>query len=417
MAEYVNSQEIKRAVLRTAGELTTGTSQYDALALQHLNRLYRDLFVGGNEFGIDTAESWVWAKSERPIILTLQPAYETGMVTLTSGSHAGTFSSAPTVSLEGWFIKLSARSEYFKIVAHEAGYAGFSIDQAYTEDSGSLEFRAIKLDYDLVDDVIIINDYNKSLPFRSNSGSFSPTLTKGVYTPTTFAAHVVTTMQTANNVGTYAAVFNRQTRKFTVSHNSMNIGFLFGAGSSGLDCSKELGMDKADQSVALSQTSTYALNGIQRLIGPMQVHRNNGETMDQKGKILGVDFNTMIRKHPLVDVYEGIPTHFAEVQQRPNGIMTVRFNAYPAEDTRVEIEHIPVAQELQDNTTSVPLVPISYRDYLVFGAVYYVMCEKKDDQAAAYGDLATKKLTAMVNHTRKKAIQTGANFGRLIPRG
>src|ERR1043165_2396903 len=99
MANYRSTNDLKLAVLKKCGELLDSTSDYDARAVEYLTAAHQNLLAGGNEFGIDCGEDWAWAKASRPIVLTLQAPYDTGSVTLTAGSTAGTFSIAPTDSL------------------------------------------------------------------------------------------------------------------------------------------------------------------------------------------------------------------------------------------------------------------------------------------------------------------------------
>ena len=121
MANFRNTNDLKISVLERAGELIDGTSPFDSRALKYINNIQQSLVSGGNEFGIDVDEAWSWAKATQPLILTLEPVVETGTVTVTLGSTVGAFSSAPAASQEGFFLKLEARDEYFRIRSHAAG--------------------------------------------------------------------------------------------------------------------------------------------------------------------------------------------------------------------------------------------------------------------------------------------------------
>ena len=115
-----NTNELKISILERAGEKTDGTSSYDSRALKYINNLHQDLIAGGNEFGIDTDEPWIWAQSKRPLVLTLIPAFETGTVTMTLDSRDGTYSSAPTDSHAGRFLAWIRRASF--VLHHRPGY-------------------------------------------------------------------------------------------------------------------------------------------------------------------------------------------------------------------------------------------------------------------------------------------------------
>lgn len=438
MANLRTTTDLKNEVLRKAGEPTDGTSAFATRAVAYLNEVYQGLVSGGNEFGIDIDEPWVWAKSSKPIILTLEPALSTGTVTLTLGSTNGTFSSAPTDSQEGRYLKIEARDEYFRIRSHSAGGTAFEIDQPYTEASGTFNYKSIKLDYTLTDDYIIVDDTNDKINFSENTTTeLTATLTQGVYSVSDYATEVKTQLDTAG-AETYTVTFDSLTRKFTLLQGGSSTFDLFFATGTNVarSASGTLGFDVVNSTGAKSYSSIYPLNGIQRLVRPMTTYRDQDVnvfffeglegffrrriggigTGDGFGKIYGVGNNTMLRDYPLTQLPEGVPDRFAEIGYDENGLITVRFNRYPKEKTRVEIDYIPIIRDLQDNVASVPLVPKSFRPYLVFAASYYLLIDKSDNKAATFFSLAQAKLKALVNATRERTSITGNNYGRIIPR-
>ena len=82
----------------------------------------------------------------------------------------------------------------------------------------------------------------------------------------------------------------------------------------------------------------------------------------------------------------------------------------------MEIEYIPKNKSLVDSVYSVPLLPTSFRSYLIFGASYYIMLDKSDTKADINFNLAKAKLLAMINHNRLSSKVSGKNYGRIIPR-
>lgn len=150
MANLTHTQDVKQAVLKHAGELVNGNSPYEALVIEYINRVYQEILAGGNTFLPNFGESWPWAKAQNSSVLQLDPPYDTGTVTLTKGSTSGTFSSAPAATMAGRFLKIDERPEIFRISAHTAAATAFTLDAAYTDDSGAgLSFNAHKLDYTL----------------------------------------------------------------------------------------------------------------------------------------------------------------------------------------------------------------------------------------------------------------------------
>jgi len=167
MANFLSTKDLVDGALDRVGELTDGTSDFDSSALKYVNSVYQSVIAGGSEFGIEIGEDFYWARANRPIVITLEPKHTTGTISLTNGSTSGTFSSAPTDSLADWHIKADGRSEVFKIAAHTASNTSFTLDAAYTGDTGAaLSYKAFKLDYEIFSDLINIDTSNNKIDFR-----------------------------------------------------------------------------------------------------------------------------------------------------------------------------------------------------------------------------------------------------------
>ncbi len=149
MANYRTTADLLDAVLKRCGEMTDGSSSYEADALEYLNTAYRAVLAGGSEFGIEVGEPWIWATAATPQMLTLKAPYETGTVTLTNASTTGAFSSAPSVSLAGWYLKVESVSDWYQISAHSALATSFTLDQAFIGSTVTDVFKAVKTDYAL----------------------------------------------------------------------------------------------------------------------------------------------------------------------------------------------------------------------------------------------------------------------------
>ena len=86
MAQFRTTADLLDSILRRSGEVTDGTSDLESDALEYLNRIHHTVIAGGNEFDVEVDEPWVWARAKRPMILELQPAFDTDTVSLTQGS-------------------------------------------------------------------------------------------------------------------------------------------------------------------------------------------------------------------------------------------------------------------------------------------------------------------------------------------
>jgi hypothetical protein len=307
MANLTTTADIKAAILQHSGELSTGT--YNSLIDTYINRVYHEIVGGGSTFIPELGEPWEWAKAQNPGVLILKVPYETGTVSLTNGSVSGTFNTAPSVglgSLAGRLLKVTDRPEFFRIATHTAGAGAFTIDAAYTDETGAaLGFSAHKLDYDLT-------------------------------------------------------------------------------------------------------------SGIARLIEPMRTYRaqQNG---DDDGKINGCSSDALSTHFPLHRLTRGAPDTFAMLRE-VNGLITVRFNRSPAEETRVEYEYIPTPSDLTSSPDTTPLIPRDDRVVLAYGGTYFLMIDKEDTRADTFFRLCQSKLQAMILERRKRFSYTNHNYAKLLPR-
>jgi hypothetical protein len=148
MANYQYSADILDDMLRRAHETTSGNSEYETRALIYLNRAYRAFWNGGTEFDPLLTRDWWWMHREGAIIV--QPAIETGTVSVTQGSASITFSSGPAASVAGYHFKVDGHPDVFKIDTHTAAATAATLDSVYTgEDDTAAEYKLFKIDYDI----------------------------------------------------------------------------------------------------------------------------------------------------------------------------------------------------------------------------------------------------------------------------
>lgn len=420
MAQFRTTADILDLALLNAGETTNGNSSYETQLLNYLNRVHFTLVAGGTipilkDQTIEIDEVWPWSKAKAPLILELQPKYDTGTLTLTQSSEAGTFSSAPAASLKGYHLQVNGRSEWFKVAAHTAASTAFELDGAYPDSSGAgLSFIAVKLDYDLIPDYLVIDESNNKIEFQETAGTtLTGTLTNGTYSPAALATEVQTQMNTTGGTPVYTVTYSAITRKFAIASDRAGgaVFVLVGTGSNSLfSAHKILGFDDENTTNAASATSTYVLGGMCRLVEPLKVHKNMGQG------IFGVDSEKFQREYPLSDVREIQPDRFCVIKEREDGTLTVRFNSYAFEKTRIEIEHVPIPRDLKDSSASIPLIPRKHIDILEDAATFYLMLNKSDDRMQIFANLLYGKLKAMIAQHRGSLLRSGENFGEIIPR-
>ncbi len=194
---------------------------------------------------------------------------------------------------------------------------------------------------------------------------------------------------------------------------------MFATGTNvGISASGVLGYDIEDQTGALTYTSTYALSGIARLSKPIAVYRNYpyGESMRENNKIFQIDDNTFLRDYPMGSNALAVPDKFCISEMGNDGLWTLRFNASVQEDTRAEVNFIPVARKLVDNVNSFPLIPGSFSDFLVYGAAHFLQADKSDTKATDSLQKAQAQLKALIAFNRQGSQLAGNAFGKLTPR-
>lgn len=421
-----NTNDIKMEALQMCGELTDGTSPFDTVCVKRLNEGYKKIFSGGNVFGVDVSDPFTWATAQRPMTLVLQTEFVAGSVTLTNGSYTGTFSSIPVdpngnqVSVKGWYLKTQNYVEYLFIRKHDAGSLTFQIDQKWFQPNYSGNFTVFPLEYDLTDDTVIIDVYNNRLDFQDSGSILSATLTTGVYDVNSFSTLVAAALNAAASTTLYSCSFNAQTRMFTVSRGTGSFSILAASGANWqVSAWPTLKFTVEDKTNITSATSDSVFNGIQRLHMAMNMYRSAAPAYlapEDSGKIYGIDLTSMLKKFPLTQIFKFMPEKFAEVHRRDNGVVRVRFNSYPLEQTRIEVPYIPIPEILADNTASIPKIQESYRKFLVYYAAYFIQIDKSDDRAPNTFQLAVAELQSMVNDYRSNTERTNNTFAKLIPR-
>lgn len=159
-------------------------------------------------------------------------------------------------------------------------------------------------------------------------------------------------------------------------------------------------------------------NGILRLVAPFVCYRFQDFQGDNENKIYFMDKKIMERDYPKHRIEEGVPTFCTIIYHNPStGAVTVRFNKYAIDQTRVEYDYIGIPDALQDLSTDNCIIPFTFKDSLTYAATYMLLIDKSDDRAEKYLALTQAKLKAMRQAENKQKVDTAKNRGRLIPRG
>lgn len=419
MAQFRTSAELVNMILARCGEPTNGNSSYITQALQYLTKVHNVIIAGGNIFDLDVAESWTWAKAKNPIILKLEAPYADGGVTFTQGSEAGTFSVAPSSSLAGWHIRVGSDGEVYRIATHTAASTAFELDGAYVGASVAVgEYAAFKLDYEIVPTHLYVDSTNNKLDYvevaGTGAGTYAVTLTSGSYTPDALATEVKTQLDSLGN-DTWTVTYSSVTKKFTITSDLTGSGTSVSLlGATGTNASTSalplLGFDDLDYTTLATYTSTYPVGAISRFVEPFVLYGKDDPF------IMGLDELSFMQEWPLGRVREGTPRFFTKLAENRDGSITVRFNAYPTEVQRIDINWIPAPRDLQNNSVSYPLVPRKFIDILEYGASFFLLTDKEDNKSEKYFALAQTQLKAMLKQNRNEQAKYGRDFGSIVPR-
>ena len=305
MANYDSFSDIIDQALDAIGEKTDGTSDYNSAALVFLNRVYRQVWMGGMEVSPELHEDWWWLRKYPPGSLVLEIAIETGTVAVTQDSTTVTFSSAPTKSVANWHLKIKGEPDLHRVSTHTANVATATLKDAWTgATNAAASYTLMKLEYDL-----------------------GPT-------------------------------------------------------------------------------------DVLRVISPLRVFRNQfGERHD--GEIEGIDAESMDLRFPLKYVESGIPTYFAVIYETDNK-MTVRFNRYVKDRTRVEFDYLFIPDAATDTSTE-PVLPLQWRHVLSDGVAWRLAIMKNDTIADVQGLLFKGGVQAMASENKRKMTTTERSFGWIYP--
>ncbi|MGI9489177.1 MAG: hypothetical protein ACR2RF_25480 [Geminicoccaceae bacterium] len=154
MANLRTVDDLKEDVLFRAGEPTDGTSDFDSRTIVHLNRAYRILWNGGQEFDPEVNEKWLWLLATSPGVLLLNPALATGTVDVINGNTTVTATGNLATTILGRYFKSDDHADVFRIIFSPGGTV-FDLDSVYTGiTASSVSYKIFQLNYSLATDVL-----------------------------------------------------------------------------------------------------------------------------------------------------------------------------------------------------------------------------------------------------------------------
>jgi len=217
LAQFRTCADIFDEILQKSGEVTNGNSAYEAQVVTYANKAHHAIIGGGNLFSYRVDEDWKWARAKNPIVLELLPAYTLGSLTVVNSDINITFSTAPSVSVEGWYLQLDGYRTVYRITENSAGVASAVIDSALLQPSGSYNFRVYKLDYEIFPSYLYVDSFNDKLSFEETSGTtLNISLTHGSYTPNGLVSHVVSKLN-GSGASVYTGSYDSVLKEFTLT--------------------------------------------------------------------------------------------------------------------------------------------------------------------------------------------------------
>lgn len=417
MSQFRTTADILDEILQKSGEPTNGNSPYETLALTFANKVHHAIISGGNVFSVDVDEPWTWARARHPIVLELEAPFTTGSIAVLQSHTDLSFSTAPTDSLEGWFIQAQGKQTVYRITQHTEGALSATLDSNWVDSSGAFSFRAFKIEYEIMPAFMYVDSFSDRIEFQeTSSATLTASLTHGSYAPSDYITHVAAQIDTVG-ANAYSGTYDSVQRKFLISRTSTPAGTYFNLlGISGAQAVRSalptIGFDRIDYTGNQTYTTAYTPNGVSRLIEPFRVFKSTGSCTH----IEATDSYNMELDYPLNMISQRTPDHFAKIAETNAGIYTVRFNAYPGVRTKVLIDWIPSPIDLQDNAVSRPLIPRKDIDVLINGAVTYILFDKSDTKAADTKAMTSTQLQAMQKKNRSELFRTGHMFAQIAPR-
>jgi hypothetical protein len=156
VSNFTTATDLLKYSLRCCGEVDDGTSPLHSKVLEYLNLAYIKILRGPSEFNIDFGQPFAWARKSGGGNFILQPLVDNLTVSLTNGSANGTFSVAPTTSYADYELKMVGVDDWFQVKTHTASATAFTMDCAFTGDTGNYTAKVVPIRYKLTQSPAIL---------------------------------------------------------------------------------------------------------------------------------------------------------------------------------------------------------------------------------------------------------------------
>jgi hypothetical protein len=396
LANLETTSDIHSEVLRKCGELTDGTSGYHDEALTLINQVYRQILSASSFWKIDIGKPWPWAKSRNPIVLNLEPKYDTGTVSVINGSTAVTFSGVIATSRANWYLKVDEDPNYYRLETHAGASASAVLDSEYCGDTDAAAgYKLVKLDYDI--------------------GSAN---NKILRTIAPIEVHEGQPIVSGNDGKIHGVDVTTFKKKFPIVRVGQGVPTYFTTlyESDGV---LTLRFNKYPQST-LRVEIDYIPVPTALTIPP--VREDVSITIATPGVVTQEEHGYLSAQALKLYTNGALPTGF--VAGTTYYVEPIDANSYYLHATsgllsRINTSgtqsgtHQVAAQTPADST---PIIPVEYRDALVYGATFFLMQRKNDSRAQDNFSLCQGALTGLVEGYKIEASNMDPMFGQIYPR-
>lgn len=149
--------------LQMKQDLADRLSAFDETVSSDATRLGRWL----NRAQDNICLAWDWPFNRQLDIIQTSPDYTTGTASITTSTMSATLSSAPSYSVQGWYIRFASQADWYQITTHTASSTSLTISPTYHGDtisSGTFQIR--KFNYALTSTALTIMDVKIAANFK-----------------------------------------------------------------------------------------------------------------------------------------------------------------------------------------------------------------------------------------------------------
>jgi len=409
MANYENTQDLKKGVLFRCGELDDGTSEYDSKVLEYLNRAQQAMVSGAAELDLDIGEPFPWALNQYNKILILEPAITNLAVTFTNGSATATLSATPVSNLLNYWVQPENSSETYRISAHTGTSTTITLDSVYIDTSASgLPCTIFKTDYELDTNVLrlanpFITNYDEVILYNSDPGQIV-----GVDL-SEFMRQYPLFLYRASTPTAFTQVYKDNAMKPTVRFNSCPV-------------------ERIRVQYNYVPVPPVLTNGVVEI---QTITRSLAPTAGNYVLIFnGVPSTSIAWNATATQIQAAINTipelALATVTGTLATSLVITFNGFYGDAPLLTVGSntlvngvtavtLTVAETVKGEQ-SIPIIPRDHRVTLEYYAAYYLCTDKNDSRATEYRELTRAGMRALVKAWKQEKITTNPDFGRMIAR-